>query len=111
FSDDRLTLCRKNTIILKPAKSPYETPAVYTASPLQSGFASEQNQKAIAGTAAIVALPSGRGAVVAMPDEPNFRGFWYGGNRVFFNAVFYGRAIRPVRAGDDFEADAHAHSH
>jgi hypothetical protein len=111
FSDDRLTLCRKNTIILKPAKSPYETAAVYTAAPLQSGFASEQNQKAIANTAAIVALPSGRGAVVAMPDDPNFRGFWYGGNRVFFNAVFFGRAIRPVRAGDDFEADAHAHAH
>lgn len=111
FADDRLTLCRKNTIILKPAKSPYETPAVYTANPLQSGYASEQNQKAIANTAAIVALPSGRGAVVAMPDEPNFRGFWYGGNRVFFNAIFYGRTIRPVRAGDDFEEDAHAYSH
>jgi hypothetical protein len=109
FTDDRLTLCRKNTIVLKPAKSPYETPGVYPASPLQSGFASEQNQKAIANSAAIVALPSGRGAVVAMPDDPNFRGFWYGGNRVFFNAVFFGRAIRPVRAGDDFEADAHAH--
>jgi len=107
FSDDRLTLCRKNTILLRPAKSPYETPAVYTANPLQSGFASEQNQKAIAGSAAVVALPVGRGAVVAMPDDPNFRGFWYGGNRLFFNAVFYGRAIRPVRAGDDFEAHAH----
>lgn len=109
FASDRLTLCRKNTLVLKPAKSPYETPAIYTAAPLQSGFASEPNQKAIASSAAIVALPTGRGAVVAMLDDPNFRGFWYGGNRVFFNAVFFGRAIRPVRAGDDFEADAHAH--
>jgi hypothetical protein len=94
FTSDRLTLCRKNTLLLRPAKSPYETPAVYTAHPLQSGFASEANQKAIAHTAALVALTVGRGAVVAMPDDPNFRGFWYGGNRVFFNAVFYGRAIR-----------------
>jgi len=105
FTDDRLSLLRKNTILLKPAKSPYETPVVYTAKPLQAGFASEANQQAIAHTAAVVALATGRGAVVAMPDDPNFRGFWYGGNRVFFNALFYGRAIRAVRAGDDFDEE------
>jgi hypothetical protein len=108
FSDDRLSLFRKNTIILKPAKSAYETPVGYAAQPLQSGFASKENIALIAGSAAIVALPIGRGAVVAMPDDPNFRGFWYGGNRVFFNAIFYGRAIKAIRAGDDGdEAQAH----
>lgn len=111
FSSDRLTLCRANTIILKMAKSPYETPAVYTAKPLLAGFATEANQKLIANSAAIVALPTGRGAVVAMAEDPNFRGFWYGGNRVFLNAIFYGDAIRPVRAGDDFEETDDAHSH
>lgn len=111
FSDERLSVMRSNTMLLRPAKSPYETPAVYTARPLQAGFVSEANQKAIANTAAVVALPAGRGAVVAMPDDPNFRGFWYGGNRVFFNAVFHGRAIRPVRAGDDYEEDDDAHTH
>lgn len=109
FTDERWSVMRKNALILRPAKSPYETPAVYTAKPLQSGFVSEANQNAIANSAALVALPTGRGAVVAMPDDPNFRGFWYGGNRVFFNAVFYGRAIRPVRAGGDSDDDdAHA---
>jgi hypothetical protein len=105
FASDRLTLCRKNTLLLKPAKSAYDTAAVYTANPLQSGYASEANQKAIANSAAIVALPTGRGAVVAMPDDPNFRGFWYGGNRVFFNAVFYGRTIRPGGGGGDLDDD------
>lgn len=100
FSDERLSLFRKNTLLLKPAKSPYETPAVYTAKPLQSGFVSEANQAALANTAAVVALAIGRGAVVAMPDDPNFRGFWYGGNRVFFNAIFYGAAIRSPGGGD-----------
>jgi hypothetical protein len=41
--------------------------------------------------------------VVALPDDPNFRGFWYGGNRVFFNAVFFGKTIRPIRTGDGGE--------
>jgi hypothetical protein len=97
FNGERLTLCRANTIVLKPAKSPYHTPVVYTAKPLLGGFASEANQQNVANMAAAVALPVDRGAVVAMPDDPNFRGFWYGGNRLFFNAVFYGRAIMPIR--------------
>jgi hypothetical protein len=108
FSDERISFCRANTLFLKPAKSPYETPAVYAAKPLQAGFISESNQAALANTAALVALPVGRGAVVAMPDDPNFRGYWYGGNRVFFNAIFYVRAIRPPGMGDGDE-DAHAH--
>lgn len=106
FSGDRLALCRKNTLVLKPAKSPYETPVVYAAQPLLSGYASEANQAAIAQSAAAVALPSGRGVVVALNDDPNFRGFWYGGNRLFFNAVFFGRAIRPVGGGGETGEDA-----
>jgi len=108
FSSDRLSLCRAGTLVFKPAKSPYETPIVYTAKPLQSGYASAANQERIAGSAAALALPSGRGAVVALADDVNFRGFWYGGNRVFFNAIFYGDAIRAIRAGEEGD-DAHSH--
>lgn len=103
FNRDTLSVIRTGTAVLKPAKSPYETPAVYTAQPRQAGYASPENIARIANSAAIVALPAGRGAVVALTDDPNFRGFWYGGNRVFFNAVFFGAAIRPIRtsAGDE----------
>jgi hypothetical protein len=110
FGGDRLSVFRANTIVMKPAKSPYETPVVYTAAPLQSGYASKENVARIAGSAAVVALPQGRGAVVALTDDLNFRGFWFGGNRVYLNAVFFGRAIKPVRAGDEFD-DEDAHSH
>ena len=99
FTGDRLALCRTHRLILKPADSPYETPAVYTSDPLLSGYASEANRQAIANTAAVVARPVGRGVVVALVDDVNFRGFWYGGNRVFSNAVFYGRAIHSVGGG------------
>lgn len=110
FSSDRLSVFRANTIVMKPAKSPYETPVLYTAQPLQSGYASADNVARIANSAAVLALPQGRGAVVAQVDDLNFRGFWYGGNRVYLNAVFFGRAIRTIRAGDEFE-DEDAHSH
>ncbi len=103
FPDDRLSIFRKNTIILRPAKSAYETPVVYTSKPLQSGFASPENVAKIADSAAVVALKTGRGVVIAMPDDPNFRGSWYGGNRLFFNAVFFGAAIKPIRTGEGEE--------
>jgi hypothetical protein len=96
FASGRLALCRNHTIFLKPSKSPYETPAVYADDPLLAGYASAANQKAVAGSAAAMALSIGRGSIVALPDDPNFRGFWHGGNRLFLNAVFHGRAIRPV---------------
>ena len=101
YAGDTLSLFRKNTLFMKPAKSAYETPAVYTAQPLLSGYISPENLAKLADSAAVLALPSGRGVVVALTDEPNFRGGWWGGNRLFFNAVFYGRAIHAIRAGDD----------
>jgi hypothetical protein len=58
---------------------------------------SEQNLRALSGTAAVVAQPVGQGVVVAMTESPNFRGYWLGGTKLFMNAVFYGEAIRGVR--------------
>lgn len=108
FRSSRLALCRTSTRVMQRTKSPYDTPIVYTAEPLLSGYASAANQQAIADSAAAVAVPVGRGAVVALVDDVNFRGFWYGGNRVFFNAIFHGRSIRAAGpAGADDEADAH----
>lgn len=111
FSSERLALCRASTILLKRTKSPYDTPMVYTSSPLLSGYASEARQKEIADTAAAVAAPLGRGAIVAIVDDVNFRGFWYGGNRVFLNAIFHGDAIRPPTMSDSEAESEDAHTH
>lgn len=108
YGEGGLSLCRSNTLVLKPVKSPYEMPAVYHAQPLRSGYASEENQKRIASSPAAVALTQAKGVVVAMSDLPVFRGFWRGGERVLANAVFFGRSIVPIRNRDPGE-EAHAH--
>jgi hypothetical protein len=97
----KLPLFRMGTLFMKPAKSPYETPVVYTEKPLLTGYVSEQNLKAVAESAAAIAHPVGAGVIVAMPDSPNFRGTWYGGNKLFLNAIFFGKTIRPARAGEE----------
>jgi hypothetical protein len=88
---------RTTMLRLKPSRSPYESVAVYAKDPLLAGFVSEQNLRALSGTAAVVAQPVGQGVVVAMTESPTFRGYWLGGTKLFMNAVFYGEAIRGVR--------------
>ncbi|MFZ9683567.1 MAG: hypothetical protein ACO3DQ_10250, partial [Cephaloticoccus sp.] len=66
FNGARVYFCRANMLRLKPAKSAYETPSVYAAAPLRSGYISAENQERIANTAAVLALTSGKGAVVAL---------------------------------------------
>ena len=35
----------------------------------------------------------GKGIAVMFADNPNFRGAWYGTNRLFLNAIFLGDRI------------------
>jgi len=80
---------RSGTLQLKSSPNPYETPARYPRDPLLSGYASEERLREIGGSAAIVASRVGTGTVVRMADNPNFRGVWYGTNKLFLNAVFF----------------------
>jgi hypothetical protein len=36
----------------------------------------------------------GRGTVVVLVDNTNFRGFWRGTSRIFLNALFFGDQIQ-----------------
>lgn len=97
YTGESLPSFRDDTIVMRPTRTSWETPVVYTEKPLLAGYASTANQQAIAQSAGVVAAPSGAGVVVLMTDNPNFRGYWYGGNKLFLNAIFFGPVIRPVR--------------
>ena len=48
-----------------------------------------------------------------MVDNPNFRGVWYGTNKLFANALFFGSAIKSTSSisEDAHELDEHDHGH
>jgi hypothetical protein len=49
-----------------------------------------------------VATSYGSGKVIVMTDNPNFRAFWYGTNKLFLNAIFFGSTILSgVRGGEE----------
>jgi hypothetical protein len=63
----------------------------YSDRPLLSGYISQPNLEALAGTPAVVAHREGRGRVIVFADNPTFRAFWDGSNRMLLNAVLFGR--------------------
>jgi len=90
FEGKRLPVFRGSTSLLTSATPEVSNPARYPAEPLMAGYASEQNEKKIAGSSAITVHAMGRGNVILMIDDPNFRAFWPATSRVFMNAVFFG---------------------
>ncbi len=114
YTRDALSVFRNNRVFLKPARNPFATPLGYTAAPLMSGYVSDANKALIAKSASIVVSAKGRGRVILMTDNPNFRAFWFGSNKLFMNAVFFGQLIDRNSARSDYEAgdgDGHGHGH
>ncbi len=90
YKNDRISLFRNTNIYLKPEKDSYNNPIQYTNSPLLSGYISEENAELIKNSVPFKSKRMGRGRVILFTDNTNFRGFWYGTNKLMMNAIFFG---------------------
>lgn len=93
YDQPKIPVFRNHNIFVNKSKNPYATPLYYTKSPLLSGYISKPNLKKLPETASIVVNKFGQGTVVSMLDNPNFRAFWYGTNKLFANAIFFGQIV------------------
>lgn len=84
---------RNSDMFMEKSKNPFANPAIYTSSPLLSGYISEENLEKLKNTAAVGISSHGRGQVIGFTDNPNFRAFWYGTNKAYINSVFFGPII------------------
>ncbi|MEL6906649.1 MAG: M14 family zinc carboxypeptidase, partial [Planctomycetota bacterium] len=89
-----LSVFKNASATLPEGEDPYATPLRYTEAPLVAGYASDENVAAIAGTPAARVERLGRGTVVALADDPCFRGVWFGTRPLLLNAVFFGATVR-----------------
>ena len=78
----------------KPDASPFNNPLMFEKESLMSGYIFEPYLDVINGSAGVITSSRGRGQVISIMDNPNFRGFWFGTNRLFMNAIFFGNTIR-----------------
>ncbi len=94
YHDRFLPVYRNSNIWLAPSKNEYSTVAKYTSNPHIDGFITSENMdKYLKPSASLIVSSVGRGRVVMFADNPNFRGSWYGTNRLFLNAIFLGQHI------------------
>jgi len=78
---------------MEPTDNPWGAVITYDEQPVYSGFVSQDNEEALGGTVALIAERAGKGTVVLFADNPNFRGYWYGTNKLFLNALFFSKAF------------------
>jgi hypothetical protein len=91
--DQQAPLFKGNRQVLVPSQRAGETVVHFSDSPLISGYLSPENLELIEGGAAVVARRVGQGRVIVFSDNPAFRAFWKGTERLLLNAVFHGRSF------------------
>jgi hypothetical protein len=94
FRNPSVAVVRDSVRVLPGAPEGHQNAGVYSTAPLLSGFASEENVERLAGSAAMVATPLGRGVVVQLADNLAFRGIWQGTTRALANSVFFAHLMR-----------------
>lgn len=91
YRSKKLPVYKNNMIFLSPSKNAYATVAKYTNNPHIDGFITQKNLDTfIKPSASLLVSKIGKGRAVLFADNPNFRGAWYGTNKLFLNALFLG---------------------
>jgi hypothetical protein len=93
YTAENIPIFRRGTLFFNPSPNPIATPLRYTKDALLSGYISVNNLATLNNSASIIVSGSGSGRVIGFADNTNFRAFWYGTNKLFANAVFFGRTI------------------
>lgn len=93
YRKDKLPVFKGGDLVLEDSKGYHRNPFHYTDQPLLSGYVSEENLERIKSSPAVAVSSFGEGKVIALVDDPNFRAFWYGTNRLMMNAIFWGDMI------------------
>ncbi|MFN3590074.1 MAG: M14 metallopeptidase family protein [Spirosomataceae bacterium] len=101
YKQDKLRIFKINNLVFEDTKDAYNTPLMFTQKPLVAGYVHPKNEARIKNSPAVVADRVGAGKVVAFTDNPNFRAFWYGTNKLFINSLFFGNLVGSGRFGEE----------
>lgn len=93
YSEKEIYTFRNDNFFMEVSPNPYANPLVYTGDPLASGYLHPSNLPGIQNGSVIRISGVGRGRIVGFADNPNFRAFWFGTNKLFMNSIFFGQVI------------------
>jgi len=93
YKNELLPVFRNTNIFLEADKDSFNNPIRYTASPLLSGYISEENLELLKNSVPFQVQKLGKGKAMIFTDNTNFRAFWYGTNKLLMNAIFFGHIM------------------
>ncbi|MGI9545056.1 MAG: M14 family metallopeptidase, partial [Cyclobacteriaceae bacterium] len=93
FPNTELPVFRNSRLFMERSKNPFTNPLMYDSQPLLSGYISAKKEARLKNSAAIDINHIGKGLIISMTDNPNFRAFWYGTNKLLANGIFFGPVI------------------
>ncbi|RTZ06889.1 zinc carboxypeptidase [Flavobacterium sp. GSP27] len=88
-----MPIFRNSSIFIEPNKNSFGNPIQYTKNPLLSGYISKPKLELLKETVPFQAIRKGDGAILIFTDNTNFRAFWLGTEKLFWNAVFFGKLM------------------
>ncbi len=90
----KIPVFRADTFFMDMPQNVYAAPLVYTSNPLVSGYMKTKWNDMVKNSPSIIVSQAGLGRSICMVDNPNFRAFWYGTNKIFANMIFFGNIIQ-----------------
>ena len=89
IESNSLPLFRNSNVYMTKSEQSFNNPIVYSSSPLMSGYISEENLSLLKKSTPFKVIRSGKGKILLMTDNTNFRAFWFGTNRILLNMLFH----------------------
>lgn len=93
YTDDSLPVFKKGTQFYADTDNALASPMHYTSNPVMSGYTSKRNALMARGAVGVHCARVGDGKVIAIVDNPNFRGYWLAGSKLFANTLFFSELI------------------
>tara|TARA_B100000401_G_scaffold433829_1_gene373037 strand:- start:122 stop:2644 length:2523 start_codon:yes stop_codon:yes gene_type:complete len=94
YNDEKIPVYKNNNVFINKSKNEFSSVAVYSKKFHIDGYISDLNKRNyIPGSASLIVSEIDEGRVILFADNPNFRGTWYGTNKLFLNAIFLGDNI------------------
>ena len=90
---EQLAMFRQGSTVYEHNGSSTQVIGSYDDEPLLSGYLSEEKHAQLPGRAAVLATGYGGGNVIFFQERLNFRAYWHGSQRLFFNALVFGGAF------------------
>jgi len=88
-----MPIFRTSTLFLESSENSYDNPISYSKTPLISGYISKENLELIKGSVPFNATRKGSGRILSFTDNTNFRAFWFGTEKIFWNSLFFSKIM------------------